>query len=256
VQALNADFNSVVKKGQVIAQIDPTIWLTQLQDAQASLQRAQATLQNARSDYNRYKELYKHQLVSSSDLEAKQMAFDTANAGVASARSTVAKAKINLGYCTITAPVDGVVVSRLVDVGQTVAASFSTPNLFTIPGPFQDEGPGGHRRGGHRSGAGGPGGLFHRGQLPRPAVQGEGERSPAEPRHHPERGHLQRGHGSHQRAPLRRSRRRGRPQGRLGAPGRRPSGRRPPRWRPGPGRPPPGGASGGHPSGRLPRPPR
>ncbi|MBP1626558.1 MAG: efflux transporter, family, subunit [Holophagaceae bacterium] len=132
VTDLYADYNSLVKKGQVIARIDPTVWETQLRDAEAALQRAQATYDNAKADYNRNKRLAALQLVADSDLEAKEMAMKTAGGSLESARAALSKARINLAYCTILAPVNGVVVARSVDVGQTVAASFSTPNLFTI----------------------------------------------------------------------------------------------------------------------------
>ncbi|WP_005031609.1 efflux RND transporter periplasmic adaptor subunit [Holophaga foetida] len=132
VTDLYADYNSLVKKGQIIARIDPTVWETQLRDAEAALQRAQATYDNAKADFNRNKRLASLQLVAESDLEAKEMAMKTASGSLESARAALSKARINLGYCTIQAPVNGVVVARSVDVGQTVAASFSTPNLFTI----------------------------------------------------------------------------------------------------------------------------
>jgi HlyD family secretion protein len=132
VTNLYADFNSLVKKGQVIARIDPTIWETQLKDAQASLSRAQASFENAKLDFSRNKRLFDQNLISQSELDAKELSLKTATGNLASAKEGVAKAKINLGYCTITAPVDGLVVSRVVDEGQTVAASYSTPNLFTI----------------------------------------------------------------------------------------------------------------------------
>lgn len=132
VTNLYADFNSLVKKGQVIARVDPTIWETQLKDAQASLSRAQASFENAKLDFSRNKRLFDQNLISQSELDAKELSLKTATGNLASAKEGVTKAKINLGYCTITAPVDGLVVSRLVDEGQTVAASYSTPNLFTI----------------------------------------------------------------------------------------------------------------------------
>jgi HlyD family secretion protein len=132
VTGLYADFNSLVKKGQVIARIDTTLWETQLKDAEAGLLRAQATYENAKADYNRNKRLAEQNLLATSDLEAKELALKSADANLQSAKASLSRAKINLGYCTITAPVDGVVVSRVVDEGQTVAASFSTPNLFTI----------------------------------------------------------------------------------------------------------------------------
>lgn len=132
VTSLSADFNSIVKKGQVIARIDPTVWETQLRDAQASLERAKATYDNAKFDYDRNKRLFENKLIAQADLDAKDLALKTAISGVASAKASLERAQINLGYCTITAPVNGIVVSRVVDEGQTVAASFSTPNLFTI----------------------------------------------------------------------------------------------------------------------------
>jgi len=132
VTALYADFNSRVRKGQVIALIDPTISETQLTDAQAGLQRAQAAYDNAKSDLDRNQHLATLQLISASELESRTTAFKTAGGNLESARAALVRARINLSYCTITAPVDGVVVSRVVDVGQTVAASFSTPSLFSI----------------------------------------------------------------------------------------------------------------------------
>jgi HlyD family secretion protein len=132
VTGLYADFNSIVKKGQVIARIDPTVWETQLRDAEAGLQRAKDAYANAKVDYARNKRLFEQNLIASADLDIKDLALKTAAGNLESAKASLERAKINLSYCTITAPVDGVVVSRVVDEGQTVAASFSTPNLFTI----------------------------------------------------------------------------------------------------------------------------
>jgi HlyD family secretion protein len=132
VVSLTADFNSLVKKGQVIGQIDPTPWLTNLKDAQAGLQRAEAALAFAKVDFKRAQELWNNKLLDDSDLDTKDLALKTAAGNLESAKATLANAQTNLGYCTIKAPVDGVVVSRLVDVGQTVAASFTTPSVFTI----------------------------------------------------------------------------------------------------------------------------
>jgi len=132
ISALYVDYNSLVKKGQLIAQIDPTIWQIQLQDAQASLLRAQAAYDFAQADYDRSKRLAADKLLADQDLDTKETALKTAKGNLVSAKATVDRAKANLGYCNITAPVDGVVISRLADVGQTVAASFSTPNLFQI----------------------------------------------------------------------------------------------------------------------------
>ena len=132
IQALFADYNSIVKKGQVIAQIDPTVWETQLRDAEASLERTKATMEDAKRQFDRAKRLAAEKLLSDQDLDAKDTAHKSAAASFANAQAALERAKANLGYCNITAPVDGVVISRLADVGQTVAASFSTPNLFQI----------------------------------------------------------------------------------------------------------------------------
>ena len=98
VTGLYADYNSLVKKGQVIARIDPTVWETQLKDAEATLQRSQATFDNARTEYSRYKRLSAQKLVSDSDLDAKEMTLKTAQGSLNSAKAALAKAKINLGY--------------------------------------------------------------------------------------------------------------------------------------------------------------
>ena len=132
VVGLYADFNSLVKKGQVIARIDQTPWLTGLRAAEATLQGAQASLATATADYNRNRKLWEAKLLDEADLDVKDLALKTAKSGLENAKAGVAAAKTNLGYCTLTAPVDGVVISRVVDVGQTVAASFSTPSVFTI----------------------------------------------------------------------------------------------------------------------------
>jgi HlyD family secretion protein len=129
---LKADFSSLVHKGQVIGQIDPTPWQTALKAAEAGLQSATATKANAEIVYKRNLELWKAKLLSDNDLDGFKLALQTSTANLETAKANLQTAKTNLGYCTITAPVDGVVVARLVDVGQTVAASFSTPSLFTI----------------------------------------------------------------------------------------------------------------------------
>jgi len=132
ISALYVDYNSIVKKGQLIAQIDPTIWETQLRDAEAGLERAKATMDDAKRQYDRARRLAAEKLLSDQDLEARLVAHQTSLASFENAKASLARARANLGYCNITAPVDGVVISRLADVGQTVAASFSTPNLFQI----------------------------------------------------------------------------------------------------------------------------
>lgn len=132
VTALYADFNSLVKKGQVLARIDPTVLETQLAEARAAVEGARGTFENAQAELDRYRHLAAENLVSASDLNTRETTFRTAKAALLSAQAALGKARTNLGYCTIVAPVDGVVVSREVDVGQTVAASLSTPDLFTV----------------------------------------------------------------------------------------------------------------------------
>jgi RND family efflux transporter MFP subunit len=132
IQALYVDYNSIVKKGQLIAEIDATVWVSQLQDAQASLLRAQASYDFAKLDYERSKRLAAEKLLAVQDLDTKETALKNAQGNLESAKAAVDRAKANLAYCSITAPVDGVVISRLADVGQTVAASFSTPSLYMI----------------------------------------------------------------------------------------------------------------------------
>ena len=132
ITALYVDYNSIVKKGQLVAEIDPTVWVSQLQDAQATLDRAQAAYNFAKVDYERSKRLWEAKLLDDSDLDVKDTALKTAVGNQVSAKAALDHAKTNLDYCRITAPVDGVVISRLADVGQTVAASFSTPSLYMI----------------------------------------------------------------------------------------------------------------------------
>jgi HlyD family secretion protein len=132
VTSLTADFSSLVKKGQIIGQIDPTPWLTSLKAAQAALQSATDSKANAQIVYQRNLALWKAKLLADNDLDGFRLALQVATANLETARAGLATAKTNLGYCTLKAPVDGVVVARLVDVGQTVAASFATPNVFTI----------------------------------------------------------------------------------------------------------------------------
>ena len=174
VSKLYVDYNSVVKKGQVIAELDKTNLLSALNQAKAMLESAQAQVRSAESDvqkaqadyngvrasasyqqsnFSRYQTLYKKGLISANDFESARLSYQqaqqnlaasaqtiaTARQGVAQAREQVRQqqeqvkqAQTNLGYATITSPIDGVVLSKSVEEGQTVAASFSTPELFTI----------------------------------------------------------------------------------------------------------------------------
>src|SRR5512142_180694 len=146
IQRLFVDFNSPVKKGQMIAQIDPALFSAQVEqtrgnflNAQASLQKAKADLTDAKRNLERNRQLLKDGIVAQSDYDTADNRYEQAVATVKAAEGSVAQtrgsysqAQTNLKYATIKSPVDGIVVSRNVDVGQTVAASFQTPTLFTI----------------------------------------------------------------------------------------------------------------------------
>jgi HlyD family secretion protein len=160
IQWLGADFNSIVKKGQVIARLDPSLFDAQLNQVQANLAQARANLTKARSEldrarvqltdaqqkYARAKELASQQLLPASELDAAKIAVDSATASLASQQATVAQvqaavtqseasvnqSRVNRDHTIIQAPIDGIVTQRSVDVGQTVAASMSAPTLFVI----------------------------------------------------------------------------------------------------------------------------
>jgi HlyD family secretion protein len=132
VSKLYVDWNSKVKKGQVIALIDPTFLASAVQDAEATLEKAKAQADDSKRTYLREKDLLAKGLASQADYDVAITAYESNVAAQKSAQSQLDRARINLKYATITAPIDGVVISRAVDIGQTVAASFSTPTLFTI----------------------------------------------------------------------------------------------------------------------------
>ncbi len=132
IKSLFADFNSRVKKGQIIAQIDPAFYETQLAQAKANADRAQAALRDAERLMNQNKNLFARNLVAKNDYDAAETNYDSAKAQLAQAKAALQAAETNLSYTKIYSPVDGIVISRNVDVGQTVAASFQTPTLFTI----------------------------------------------------------------------------------------------------------------------------
>ncbi|MDE5948266.1 MAG: efflux RND transporter periplasmic adaptor subunit, partial [Prevotella sp.] len=138
VSKLYVDYNSVVKKGQIIAELDKTNLISELNTAKANLSSAQSTLAYETANYKRYKTLYSKGLVSADDYESAELSYLKAKETVASSRETVQKAQTNLGYATITSPIDGIVLSKAVEEGQTVAASFSTPELFTIAQDLTD----------------------------------------------------------------------------------------------------------------------
>lgn len=132
VNKLYVDNNSQVKKGQVIAELDKTNLLSELNTAKANLASAQSSLNYQAANMERYKTLYKKGLVSADEYENALLTYRQAKEQVASSKENVQRAQTNLGYATITSPIDGTVISKSVEEGQTVAASFNTPELFTI----------------------------------------------------------------------------------------------------------------------------
>ncbi len=146
IQKLYVDYNSRVKKGQPIAEIDPSLFNASVEQAQgnffsseANFQKAKVTLADAERTYNRNKKLLADGIISQGDYDVAETAWQSAKASLKAAQGNVAQtrgslmqSKTNLRYSIIRSPVDGVVISRAIDVGQTVAASFQTPTLFTI----------------------------------------------------------------------------------------------------------------------------
>ena len=138
VSKLYVDYNSVVKKGEVIAELDKTNLISELNTAKANLTSAQSSANYEQNNYNRYKTLYDKGLVSTDEYESALLSYQKAKEQVNTARESVQKAQTNLGYATITSPIDGVVLSKSVEEGQTVAASFNTPELFIIAQDLTD----------------------------------------------------------------------------------------------------------------------
>ena len=132
IRKLNVDYNSVVKSNQVIAEVDPSTYDVNVMRAEAEVANAKANLALAKVQADRSDALFANKLISASDHDSAKAQFQQAEAGLQSSEATLKNAKVQLSYCTIYAPVDGVVISRNVDVGQTVAASFNTPTLFVI----------------------------------------------------------------------------------------------------------------------------
>lgn len=126
------DFNSQVKKGQLLAKIDETPLRAQLDQSKASVDNSEAELTYQKATYDRYKVLYEKQLIAQSDYDLALYNYNKAQANLNSSKSVYDKNKINLEYASIYSPIDGIILDRAVDEGQTVAASFNTPTLFTI----------------------------------------------------------------------------------------------------------------------------
>jgi len=146
VQDLYADFNSIVRKGQLIARLDPSILQVQIESQKANVTRAEADLErlkvalaDAKQKYDRAKAMLDKQLVPRQDFEAAELAVKSADAQIKSSeaalsqsRASLNQAQVNLGYTQITSPIDGIVISRNVDPGQTVASSMNAPTLYVI----------------------------------------------------------------------------------------------------------------------------
>ncbi len=132
IEAIYVDYNSKVKKGDVLLKIEPSVLQASVDEALASLVSAESQRNYAKSEYERNKTLYDAGYIPLADLEQSQTTYEQAEQSVNRMQSQYDRAVTNLGYATITSPVDGTVISRQVDVGQTVAASFQTPDLFEI----------------------------------------------------------------------------------------------------------------------------
>jgi len=134
IEAIYVDFNDHVKKGELIATIDPTLLQQEVRSAKASVERAKAELDQARREWERNERLYEDKVVTESEYTTAQYQMSVAKTAYESAQINLDKAERNLGYTEIRAPVDGTVLERNVDVGQTVAASLQAPQLFLIAG--------------------------------------------------------------------------------------------------------------------------
>jgi HlyD family secretion protein len=132
IKKIYVDFNSVVREGQVIAVLDTILLAQAVDDARVSLKKSEILVNQTKREYERTKVLFEQKVMAQADYDLALTSYETAQANVISAKSSLNRSMINLKYATIIAPISGVVVSRAVDVGQTVAASFSTPTMFTI----------------------------------------------------------------------------------------------------------------------------
>jgi HlyD family secretion protein len=132
IEKLYVDFNTQVKKGQLLAQLDETPLLAQLDQSKSSVDQAEAQVKYQKATYERYQTLVSKKLIAQSDFDLAEYNYKSAIGGLKNAGSVYSRNKINLSYARIYSPIDGVILNRAVDEGQTVAASFSTPTLFTI----------------------------------------------------------------------------------------------------------------------------
>ena len=138
VSKIYVDYNSEVKAGQVIAELDRTNLISTLESQRANLTSAESALAYQKANYERQKTLFDKGLISANDFEQARLSYVQAQQQVTTARQSVKRAETDLGYATITSPINGVVLDKAVEEGQTVAASFSTPTLFTIAQDLTD----------------------------------------------------------------------------------------------------------------------
>lgn len=132
VDKIHVDYNSIVRKGQLIAEMDKVTLQAELESQAAQLSNSKAEYDYQQKNYARSKVLFEKQLISDSDYETATYNYEKAKSAYEKAKADIVKVKRNLGYAVITSPIDGVVISREVEEGQTVAAGFETPTLFTI----------------------------------------------------------------------------------------------------------------------------
>ena len=132
IDKIYVDYNSVVTKGELIAEMDRVTLLTEVESQKATYNGAKAEYEYQKKNYERNKGLHEKQLISDTDYELSLYNYEKAKSTYESCKATLAKAERNLAYATITSPIDGVVISKDVEEGQTVASGFETPTLFTI----------------------------------------------------------------------------------------------------------------------------
>lgn len=138
IDKIYVDYNSVVHKGQIIAELDKTNLMSELNSAKSNLAGAKSDLDYQRANYKRIKALYDKELVSGNEYDIALLSLRQAESTYAQRKEAVSKAQTNLGYAIITSPIDGIIISKAVEEGQTVAASYSTPTLFTIAKDLTD----------------------------------------------------------------------------------------------------------------------
>lgn len=138
IDKIYVDYNSQVRKGQVIAELDKTNLISELTSAKSNLANAQSELDYQKANFDRYAKLFEKGLVSTDDYENARLSYEKARQNIVVQQQNVTKAQTNIGYATITSPIDGIVLSREVEEGQTVASAMTTPTLFYIAQDLTD----------------------------------------------------------------------------------------------------------------------